>query len=712
MVGARGRMGPRMTLGVSRAWVLLVAAAGACRQPTQITIEVTTDTDCSDPTETGISVGRASRSVKYRDKPVSTWTTHCAEGYIGDLVLTPSGAKDGWVAFQVTTAIGDPAKGGPRLSSCLDLSWNPTDLPKGYGCVWDRRALRFRPHENTVVPVRISASCLNVECPEAQTCFRGECVDRVDQSTPEGARDVAGDGGRSGLGDGGFEGDLQGTGGADSTEGSGRPNGPSSRPGGAGGESETGTGGPRQEETGGSSAGGANAEVGGSSAGVTGPERGGSEGGGSGHAGTGLATGGGEAGASAGGTGGLGDGGEPPAGYGNTAASAADNPGGAGQGGASLPPLSGGIAGEGEGGRGGGGAGGHGGAGGDGTAGEGAGLGPGGGSAGQGGVPSGGQGGATGGSAGQVAECGVPQRSCSNDLTLCGPERESCCQPLLVQGLLELGRGETGSDAYPFAEPESDEPFANEVPEVTVEISRFRLDKYEVTVSRFRAFMEDYDDWRPACPGPGDGGDSARNRPALDADLPETSTSAIAQLALCGGESASPYHLGIEDAAVICVQWEVAAAFCIWDGGWLPTEAEWELAAAGTSDLLYPWGADTPSAATANYSGNPAASPILAVGSFPDGAGPFSHRDLAGGVEEWVLDAFDPAAYARWVVETGDPPFLDPMVAEDPDPAHRRRILRGGSYLSPAVAIRAAVRSAVEPPVTNPAGFRCAYPAE
>ena len=50
-----------------------------------------------------------------------------------------------------------------------------------------------------------------------------------------------------------------------------------------------------------------------------------------------------------------------------------------------------------------------------------------------------------------------------------------------------------------------------------------------------------------------------------------------------------------ENLPINCVDWAEAYAFCIWDGGFLPSEAEWEYAAAGGSlQLDYPWGSAGP----------------------------------------------------------------------------------------------------------------------
>ena len=94
-----------------------------------------------------------------------------------------------------------------------------------------------------------------------------------------------------------------------------------------------------------------------------------------------------------------------------------------------------------------------------------------------------------------------------------------------------------------------------------------------------------------------------------------------------------------------CLSWYQAFAFCIWDGGRLPTEAEWEKAAAGGDEnRLYPWGSELPNANNANWRGS-ANSPFLAVGSYQGSNGEWNgrwgHADLAGSLWEWTLDSFD-----------------------------------------------------------------------
>lgn len=290
----------------------------------------------------------------------------------------------------------------------------------------------------------------------------------------------------------------------------------------------------------------------------------------------------------------------------------------------------------------------------------------------------------------------------------------------------------------------------------TATVSRFALDKYEVTVGRMRAFFHATSgDPRAHAPAAGAGAHPLAAgtgwRASWNARLPSSWDEIHARLGsecAVGGDNAAwgaatwtSVAGDNEDKPINCIDWYTLFAFCVWDGGRLPTDAEWGwVAGGGLEERAFPWGNDAPAFAThagivataflvpGTTSGRYTAGPpersatdgplhVAAVGAKQERS-PWGHADLAGNVLEMVLDAAAPIpANCNNCVASADYPDPAPGTGAAPvhwDPtADGSRLARGGSWQGEveghAMANAASRRSVPVWRTSSTLGGRCAH---
>jgi serine/threonine-protein kinase len=211
---------------------------------------------------------------------------------------------------------------------------------------------------------------------------------------------------------------------------------------------------------------------------------------------------------------------------------------------------------------------------------------------------------------------------------------------------------------------------------------------------------------------------TAGNDPAHRAACPATSVDlrpfvidrfevSVARWATCvAAGKCRAVEAGPKELPVRGIDAREAADFCAFARGRLPTDDEWEFAAAGGVHREYPWGNEQPSAKLAVFAapsstGESGAAPIVAVDALPAGATPDGIHALAGNVAEWTA-TLAPVG-APW-------PFgLDPPQPSAQSHGTARRWVRGGGADSLPASLRTWAREAFpESHRSEAIGFRCA----
>ena len=219
--------------------------------------------------------------------------------------------------------------------------------------------------------------------------------------------------------------------------------------------------------------------------------------------------------------------------------------------------------------------------------------------------------------------------------------------------------------------PDDEDP-SGASPRGEVTVDDFYIDRYEVTIGEYTAFLNagGYDDfyWEDMA----------------DPDWCGIIRKGAGRYEVVTGKKLYP---------VCLLKIEGAKAYAEWAGKRLPTEYEWEIAARGGEERLYPWGNSPPDDTRTNYDYH--IGHTVPVGSYQKGKTPDGVYDMAGNVNEMIDKKWDEYPWGK--------------KREDFEKPCRNPLCRGGAWTGHVNMLKATYRDIVKSHYMAPmVGFRCA----
>ncbi len=228
------------------------------------------------------------------------------------------------------------------------------------------------------------------------------------------------------------------------------------------------------------------------------------------------------------------------------------------------------------------------------------------------------------------------------------------------------------------------------IPPHPVAVNSFQMEVYEVSVTQYVAFLN----WM----GPNSHKSSCDGQPcaltAIDDDRSDIGFDGTTY-----SVRNSEYRA---DVPMTLVTWWGAEAYCETLNRRLPTEAEWERAARGSQNQIYPWGNSFD--LNRAKSSVPQADGTVSVSEYPNGTSEYGVFNLAGNASEWVSDWYSPTYYPEQYNSNGGQPVPDPQGPV----AGTTKVHRGGNWDTIPLFLRSVHR--LDQPPNNPTaaiGFRC-----